>query len=192
MDIVLSLGLIILLSPLLLGIAAFIRLFSGGPVLFRQVRLGEMGKDFKILKFRTLYPSATATEDHRRFVSSLNSDNQTIRKPDLAGRLIPGGKFLRSWSLDELPQLINVLLGEMSIIGPRPDVLAWNDYEEWQLQRFECLPGITGLWQVSGKNRLTFSQMIELDIQYVENRSLGLDLWILIKTFRVLMLRDNA
>ena len=191
-DIVVSLSLAILLAPLLIGIAIFIRVVSGGPVFFRQKRLGEMGKDFEIFKFRTMIPSLTATEEHRRFVSSLNADNQQVRKPDLSARLIPGGRFLRSWSLDELPQLFNVLRGDMSIIGPRPDVLAWNDYEEWQLQRFACLPGITGLWQVSGKNRLTFEQMIELDIEYVNNRSLGLDLWILVKTFRVLIRRDNG
>lgn len=80
----------------------------------------------------------------------------------------------------------------MSLVGPRPDVLAWYDYDEWQLRRFETLPGLTGLWQVSGKNRLTFHRMIELDIQYVDSRSIGLDLWILLKTVRVLFSRDNA
>jgi len=122
----------------------------------------------------------------------LSAGNQIIEKPNLAGRLIPGGKFLRSWSLDELPQLFNIIRGEMSLIGPRPDVLQWHDYEEWQLKRFETLPGITGLWQVSGKNRLTFGQMIELDIEYVENQSLRLDFWIMLKTTRVLLFRDNG
>lgn len=115
-----------------------------------------------------------------------------LSKPNFAGQFIPGGKFFRSWSIDELPQLINVLRGEMSLVGPRPDVLAWYDYDEWQLRRFETLPGLTGLWQVSGKNRLTFHRMIELDIQYVDSRSIGLDLWILLKTVRVLFSRDNA
>jgi len=191
-DVVVSVGLAVVLSPLLVTIAIFIRCVSGGPVLFRQIRLGEMGNDFEILKFRTLYPSPSATEDHRKFVSNLSAGNQIIEKPNLAGRLIPGGKFLRSWSLDELPQLFNIIRGEMSLIGPRPDVLQWHDYEEWQLKRFETLPGITGLWQVSGKNRLTFGQMIELDIEYVENQSLRLDFWIMLKTTRVLLFRDNG
>jgi lipopolysaccharide/colanic/teichoic acid biosynthesis glycosyltransferase len=191
-DVVGSLVLLVLLSPLLLGIALFIRIVSGGPVLFRQKRLGEMGRDFAILKFRTLYPSATATEDHRKFIANLSAENKVVGKPDLEGRLIPGGKFLRAWSLDELPQLLNILRGEMSLIGPRPDVLAWYDYEEWMLRRFESLPGLTGLWQVSGKNRLTFQQMIDLDIRYIEARSIWLDTWILFKTFRVLLFRDNG
>ena len=191
-DIVASIILIVLLSPLLLAIAIFIRCVSRGPALFRQVRLGEMGQDFVILKFRTLHPSSTATREHQLFVANLSASNQVLEKPDLAGRLIPGGKFLRSWSLDELPQLFNVLSGEMSLIGPRPDVLAWCDYDEWQLRRFETLPGLTGLWQVSGKNRLTFQEMINLDIRYVETRSITLDLWILFRTVKVLFSRDNG
>lgn len=191
-DVLVSIALAILLAPLLIGIAIFIRFVSGGPVFFRQERLGEMGKDFEILKFRTLFPSTTATEDHRKFVSTLSSGNQVVRKPELAGRLIPGGKFLRSWSLDELPQLFNIIRGEMSLIGPRPDVLHWYDYEEFQLKRFEVRPGITGLWQVSGKNSLTFDEMIRLDVEYVENRSLRLDFWIILKTIRVVLFGGNG
>lgn len=191
-DILASLAMIVLLSPLLLAIACFIRCVSGGPVLFRQMRVGDMGNDFEILKFRTLYPLSTASKDHQQFVAQLSTNNQVLVKPDLAGRFILGGQFLRSWSIDELPQLFNVLRGEMSLVGPRPDVLAWYDYDEWQLKRFETLPGLTGLWQVSGKNRLTFHEMINLDIQYVETRSVALDFWILLKTVRVLFSRDNA
>jgi lipopolysaccharide/colanic/teichoic acid biosynthesis glycosyltransferase len=191
-DIVASLVFLVLLSPLLIAVALFIRLGSRGTVLFRQSRVGEMGNDFEILKFRTLTASETATKDHQKFIAQLSAENEVLRKPNLAGRFIPGGKFLRSWSIDELPQLINVLRGEMSLIGPRPDVLAWHDYDEWQLRRFETLPGLTGLWQVSGKNRLTFQQMIDLDIQYVDTRNIGLDFWILLKTVRVLFSRDNG
>jgi lipopolysaccharide/colanic/teichoic acid biosynthesis glycosyltransferase len=191
-DIFVSLAMLLVLSPLLIAIAVFIRCVSKGPILFKQMRMGEMGRDFEILKFRTLRPMDSATADHQQFMSQLTTGNQAMQKPNLAKRLIPGGKFLRGWSLDELPQLFNVLRGEMSLIGPRPDVLAWSHYENWQLKRFETLPGLTGLWQVSGKNRLTFHEMIKLDIQYVERRSIGLDFWIMLKTARVLFSKDNA
>lgn len=112
-------------------------------------------------------------------------------KPDISSRLILGGSFLRLASLDELPQLFNVLLGDMTIVGPRPDVLQWEDYEPWQHRRFEVVPGITGLWQVSGKNRLSFDEMIRLDIQYAEKRSFPLDVWILWKTLAVIFRCGN-
>lgn len=191
-DLVVSVSLILLLSPLLITIGLFIRLTSGGPVLFKQIRLGEMGKEFVIYKFRTLHNCPNATSDHRQFVNSLSSAGSAITKPDLTDRLICGGNFLRRSSLDELPQLLNILRGEMSLIGPRPDVLLWEDYLPNQLRRFEVLPGVTGLWQVSGKNRLTFNEMIEKDIEYVTHRSLLLDLKIAVRTVRLLILRDNA
>ncbi len=191
-DLVGALTLLVLLSPLLILIAAFIRITSGGPVFFTQVRLGEMGREFVIYKFRTLQICSRATDDHRQFVSNLSANGNAIGKPDLSKRLIPGGNFLRKTSLDELPQLLNIIRGEMSLIGPRPDVLLWEDYQPWQLRRFEVLPGVTGLWQVSGKNRLTFNEMIDKDIEYVTKRSIGLDLRIAIKTVRMLLLRENA
>jgi lipopolysaccharide/colanic/teichoic acid biosynthesis glycosyltransferase len=191
-DLSVSAALLIVLSPLLLAIGVFIRLTSGGPVLFKQVRLGEMGKEFVIYKFRTLRNCPDATSNHRDFVNSLSSSGSAIVKPDLTKRLIPGGNVLRKTSLDELPQLLNILKGEMSLIGPRPDVLLWDDYQPDQLRRFEVLPGVTGLWQVSGKNRLTFQEMIEKDIEYVSHRSFLLDLKIALRTVRLLLLRDNA
>jgi len=190
-DVVLSVCLFVLLSPILLFIAGYILFRDGGPVLFRQWRLGSEGKSFVIYKFRTLKHSHQATADHRQFVAKLSSDNSVTTKPDLARRAIPGGVFLRSTSLDELPQLWNILRGDMSLIGPRPDVLQWEDYQPWQRKRFEVVPGVTGLWQVSGKNRLTFNQMIDKDIEYVENRSVWLDLTIALKTFRLIVQRDN-
>jgi lipopolysaccharide/colanic/teichoic acid biosynthesis glycosyltransferase len=190
-DLVVSASLLLILSPLLIAIAAFIRLTSGGPVLFKQVRLGEMGKEFIIYKFRTLHNCPNATHNHRQYVNSLSSADSAIVKPDLTDRMIPGGNFLRKSSLDELPQLMNILKGEMSLVGPRPDVLHWEDYQPYQLRRFEVLPGVTGLWQVNGKNRLTHSQMIEMDIEYVTHRSFLLDLRIALKTVRVLLFREN-
>jgi len=185
--------LLVILMPALLAIGLFIRCVSRGPVLFTQQRLGEMGRYFVIYKFRTLYPSnpTNATQEHREFVAGLTTSDEAASKPDMSHRLIMGGGFLRSHSLDELPQLLNVLLGEMSLIGPRPDVLDWQDYPPWQLKRFEATPGITGLWQVSGKNRLTFPQMVELDIKYIEQRSFLLDMWILAKTFKLVLSKDN-
>ncbi len=191
-DVIASLCLIAALCPLILMIAIYIWLMDGGPVLFKQKRLGFMGRDFVIYKFRTLKTCPSATSEHRKFVAGLSSSEEAACKPDLSERAIPGGNFLRRTSLDELPQLFNILRGEMSLIGPRPDVLEWSDYRQWQLRRFEVVPGVTGLWQVSGKNRLTFNEMIEKDIEYVENRSLRMDLMIALMTFRLLLTRDNS
>jgi lipopolysaccharide/colanic/teichoic acid biosynthesis glycosyltransferase len=193
---VLDLLMVAALSPVLLPImfliACHIKLGSKGPVFFCQRRLGYGGKHFTILKFRTLKPEEyCVTSNHRAYVADLIDSDQPAAKPDISKRLIRGGKFLRDASLDELPQLFNVLRGDMSIVGPRPDVLEWEDYKPWQRRRFEVAAGITGLWQVSGKNRLTFDEMIRLDIRYAETRSLRLDIWILWKTLSVVFRRGN-
>ncbi len=190
-DCVVSGLLLIVLSPLLLLIAVYIRVVSRGPVFFTQSRLGLMGNEFTIYKFRTLKCSSTATADHKAYVANLSATDGVLTKPDLSSRMIPGGKFLRQTSLDELPQLINILRGNMSLVGPRPDVMDWTDYKTEQLRRFEVVPGVTGLWQVNGKNRLTFEQMIDNDVHYVDHRSVWLDLLILVKTFGLLVQRDN-
>ncbi len=182
--------LIVALLPLLVAIACYVKLVSRGPIIFRQARIGAGAKTFVILKFRTMHVSHDEDE-HRRYVAQLADRDTPASKPNHRSRLIPGAKFLRSLSLDELPQLFNVLLGQMSLIGPRPEVLKIEDYEPWQLRRFEVLPGISGLWQVSGKNRLTFKQMIDLDIRYVDSLSAKLDLSIALKTLRVIFTRDN-
>lgn len=180
------------LLPIMFLIACFIKCVSKGPVLFCQQRLGYGGKYFKIFKFRTLKPEEyCVTKHHRQYVTQLIGNDAPAAKPDISSRLILGGSFLRLASLDELPQLFNVLLGDMTIVGPRPDVLQWEDYEPWQHRRFEVVPGITGLWQVSGKNRLSFDEMIRLDIQYAEKRSFPLDVWILWKTLAVIFRCGN-
>ncbi len=190
-DVVVSILLLILLSPLLLALTLLIKCVSPGPVLFVQDRLGARGKRFRMLKFRTMVLD-NDTSDHNQYVASLAKSTGPLTKLDSSSKLIPCGGWLRRYSLDELPQLINVLLGQMSIIGPRPDVIELEAYESWQLRRFDVLPGITGLWQVSGKNRLSFEEMLKLDVTYVDNRSFWLDVEICLKTLPVLCGLNSA
>lgn len=186
-DILVAGMLAVLLSPLLIAIGLYIAIVSPGPILFIQPRIGMGGRMFNIWKFRTMtVRDEDPNAEHRAYIVDLAGTNEPLRKPDHSERLIPGGRLLRQFSLDELPQLVNVMRGEMSVIGPRPDVLPLSDYRTEQQRRFEVAPGITGLWQVSGKNRLSFDEMIQLDIHYVDHRSCLLDAWILIKTIPVL------
>lgn len=187
--------LIVLFSPawavLMLAIAALVRLVSSGPVLFKQERVGYRGHLFVCLKFRTMFVGAD-TVAHKTHLDRLMSDNVPMVKMDTHGdpRLIPFGRLLRSSGLDELPQIFNVLRGEMSLVGPRPCVpYEYARYTDEQKKRFETAPGLTGLWQVSGKNRTTFVEMNQLDIQYVRRRSLWLDIGIISKTLPVLGLQ---
>jgi lipopolysaccharide/colanic/teichoic acid biosynthesis glycosyltransferase len=173
------------LAPLMAFLALFIKLASPGPVFFTQNRIGYRGRTFKCLKFRSMRPNSD-TKVHQNHLRDLIASDRPMTKIDVMGdpRLIPLGALLRSSGLDELPQLINVLRGDMSIVGPRPCTpYEFQDYLPWQKERCHSLPGLTGLWQVSGKNKTTFSEMINLDIQYVRNRSLLEDLRIMYKTF---------
>jgi lipopolysaccharide/colanic/teichoic acid biosynthesis glycosyltransferase len=157
---------------------------SNGPVFFRQERVGYRGRRFRCYKFRTMTVGADSSA-HQAYLSQLMGSNAPMVKMDSLGdsRLIPGGWLLRASGLDELPQLINVLRGEMSLIGPRPCLpYEYERYLPWQQQRFNATPGLTGLWQVSGKNRTTFDEMIRLDIEYAKNQSLWLDARIVLKT----------
>jgi lipopolysaccharide/colanic/teichoic acid biosynthesis glycosyltransferase len=175
--------------PLAGLIAILIRLVSPGPVLFRQERVGHLGRRFMCLKFRTMAIGAE-TAKHQEHLRQLINSNAPLVKLDAHGdaRIIPFGLWLRSSGLDELPQLINVLRGEMSLVGPRPcTTCEYGLYLPWQRERFNTLPGLTGLWQVSGKNRTTFAEMIELDIRYARNKNLWLDLAIILKTLPVLL-----
>jgi lipopolysaccharide/colanic/teichoic acid biosynthesis glycosyltransferase len=170
--------------PLGILIAAWVKLVSPGPALFRQERIGHMGARFRCLKFRTMKVNADTTV-HREHLNHLMTSNRPMKKLDSTGdsRLIPGGLWLRSLGIDELPQIINVLRGDMSLVGPRPSTA--YEYELFQprhRRRCETLPGLTGLWQVNGKNRTTFEKMMELDVTYCETKSLFLDLKILIST----------
>lgn len=181
--------------PVVLLIALMIKLVSRGPVLFRQERIGYYGQPFTIYKFRTMHVDAP-TVAHQEHLKDLINSSKPMTKMDATDpRVIRGGGILRATGLDELPQLINVLRGEMSIVGPRPCTpYEYEHYSPWHSRRLEALPGLTGLWQVSGKNKLSFEQMIQLDIHYAEQSSIWLDLRIMLKTFPVLaaQLRESV
>ena len=167
--------------PVFLAVPVLIKCASPGPVFFRQRRFGAGGRPFILWKFRTVEINE-ASARHRLHVSELMDSNRPLKKRDYELAIIPGGRFLRRFGLDELPQLFNVLKGEMSLVGPRPDVVPLRNYQPWQRRRFEVVPGITGLWQVCGKNDTTFATMMRLDILYVRRRSFWLDLMILLRT----------
>ncbi len=169
--------------------AIVMRLTSPGPLLFRQERIGYRGQRFWLFKFRTMHVSAD-TKAHQAHVAELLQSAVPMQKLDTKGdsRLIAGGRLLRASGLDELPQVINVLRGEMSIVGPRPCLpYEYELYSAGQRQRLGCVPGLTGLWQVSGKNQTSFPRMVELDISYAQRLSLGLDLKIMLMTGPVLL-----
>ena len=168
---------LILFSPLFLLIAIFIKIVSPGPVFYRQERVGYLGRRFTFWKFRTMHVNNDAT-GHKQYLSHLIGGDAPMAKLDDRGdpRIIPFGTLLRSTCLDEMPQLFNVLLGDMSLVGPRPCLpYEAEEYLQWHARRFDIVPGMTGLWQVSGKNRLTFKEMIRLDIRYSRLMSPWLD-----------------
>jgi lipopolysaccharide/colanic/teichoic acid biosynthesis glycosyltransferase len=173
-----------LVLPLGLLIGLMVKLVSPGPALFKQQRVGYRGRLFTCLKFRTMRVNAD-TGVHTGHMVHLMKSGRPMTKLDAVGdsRLITGGWLLRSCGLDELPQLINVLRGEMSLVGPRP-CLAYEceNYQRRHCERFDTPPGLTGFWQVKGKNRTTFEEMLDLDLYYVKHKSLLLDLAIIART----------
>jgi len=186
-----SVGLVIL-SPLMALIAIVIKLDSPGPVLFRQTRVGKGGRTFTFYKFRSMVYNADARV-HQEYYHKLihgqaemysdGSQDGGVLKMVNDDRITRVGRFLRKSSLDELPQLINVIKGEMSLVGPRPPIpYEVEEYNEWHKRRLEAVPGITGLWQVRGRSRVSFDEMIQMDIEYIERQSLWLDLKILLLT----------
>ena len=182
---------LIVFSPLFLAIGILIKIVSPGPVFFKQTRIGYGAKEFNFWKFRTMKVNAD-TSGHQEYLCELINEEdedgvesvKPMTKLDCDDpNIIPFGRFLRNTCLDELPQLINVLYGEMSLVGPRPPIpYEVEEYLIWHKSRFDGLPGMTGLWQVSGKNRLSFKEMIRLDIQYERQMSLLTDLKILVMT----------
>ena len=190
-DILLSLLLLIMLSPLLLIIAGLVKWSSRGPVIFRQVRVGQMMKPFRMCKFRTMYANADHGVHHSYVSWFITSSDKTqdqdkiqVFKLTNDTRITPIGHFLRRTSLDELPQLWNVLIGDMSLVGPRPPL--WYElqqYKPWHRSRvLEAKPGITGLWQVVGRSRTTFDEMVRLDLRYTRTMSFWGDIKILLAT----------
>jgi exopolysaccharide biosynthesis polyprenyl glycosylphosphotransferase len=190
LDVALSLAALVGTAPIMGLIAAFIQLDSPGPVLFTQRRVGEGGRPFDIIKFRSMRQGA---EEQQAQLQELNQATGPLFKIKSDPRLTRMGRFLRRLSLDELPQFINVLRGEMSIVGPRPGLPSEvAQYEAWQRQRLEVPPGITGLWQVSGRSDLSFDEMCLLDVYYIENWTLGLDLTIMLRTIPRVVFAEGA
>jgi lipopolysaccharide/colanic/teichoic acid biosynthesis glycosyltransferase len=179
-----ALFLLILISPLFTLVAFFIKIVSPGPIFYRQERIGYQGRRFTLWKFRTMHVNNNAAGHEQYLTYLIESDAPMMKLDDKRDhRIIPFGNVLRSSCIDELPQLINVLLGDMSLVGPRPCLpYEAEKYLQWHTRRFDTVPGMTGLWQVSGKNRLTFKQMIRLDIRYARKMSLWLDAKILFLT----------
>ncbi len=174
--------------PLMVCIALWVAITSPGPIFYRQPRVGLKGRRFMIVKFRTMKVNAE-THSHETYLEQLMVSDQPMIKLDAKGdpRLILGGKLLRALGLDELPQIFNVVRGEMSVVGPRPcTVREFELYTPRDRERVNAVPGLTGFWQVNGKNRTTFRQMVEMDVFYAENISLRLDLKIIARTFPAL------
>jgi lipopolysaccharide/colanic/teichoic acid biosynthesis glycosyltransferase len=170
----------LLAAPLLLPLALLVKLESpSGPVVFSQLRTGKHGRRFKIYKFRTMVPNA---EELKKELAHLNELQWPDFKITNDPRVTRVGRFLRRTSLDELPQLLNVVRGEMSLVGPRPTSFDASTYKLWQTERLDAVPGLTGLWQIHGRASTEFSERLRLDIAYIEHRCLALDIELLLRT----------
>jgi lipopolysaccharide/colanic/teichoic acid biosynthesis glycosyltransferase len=198
LDVTIAATILIVTTPVLLAIALAIKLSSRGPVLFRQARVGHHGHDFVMFKFRTMRTGCSA-DSHRAYVTKMLlgevADLEAGGLYKLHGdpRVTGVGHFLRRFSLDELPQLLNVLRGEMSLVGPRPALhYEVSLYEPQHLLRFLAPPGMTGLWQVSGRSRLSMRQALDLDVEYVQAQSMRLDLLILLRTAPAVFRGEDA
>lgn len=200
LDLCLAAVTLIVVAPILLTIALAVRLDSKGPVLFRQARAGRNGQQFTVNKFRTMRTDADESV-HRAYVEGLihgqaervSDGRRELYKLAVDDRVTPVGRFLRRWSLDELPQLLNVLIGDMSLVGPRPVIpYEVERYPSWYHERFAVKPGLTGLWQISGRNERTYEEMVELDIEFARAWSPSLYLRVLLRTPIVVLTRRGA
>ncbi len=194
LDIVLASTALVVLSPILLLIAVSIKLSSPGPVIFKQTRIGKGGKPFDFYKFRSMHVAGDGSK-HKEFVKNFiqqgkqNCCDQDIKVFKMTDdpRIFKVGKFIRKTSLDEFPQLFNVIKGDMALVGPRPCLpYEWDCYDEWHKNRLKILPGCTGLWQALGRSSVTFEEMVILDVYYISNMTLVLDLKIILLTFPVI------
>jgi exopolysaccharide biosynthesis polyprenyl glycosylphosphotransferase len=190
-DFILAFFLLTILSPLFLLTALLIKLDSPGPVFFTQERVGQGKRRFRLYKFRSMIDGADKLQNDLEVLNEMSGPVFKIRNDP---RITKVGRFLRKFSLDELPQLINVLKGDMSLVGPRP--LPFRDYNgfktDWHRRRFSVRPGITCIWQVNGRNSVTFEKWMQLDMQYIDNWSFWLDLTILCKTIPAVLRRSGA
>ena len=186
-DVVGALLILTALAPVLLAVAIAVRLESPGPALFRQRRYGLDRRAFTVLKFRTMY-TGTSSESHRRYIAELAASARSGRSDELKKltsdpRVTRVGAHLRKWSIDELPQLLNVVAGQMSLVGPRPAIdYELEHYEPHHFERFQVRPGLTGLWQVSGRSQLGFNEMLDLDVEYARTCGPLTDARILLRT----------
>ena len=186
-DVVASLAVLALVWPLLLGLMLWVKLHDGGPALFRQTRVGREGADFTCLKLRSM------TIDAEERLSEMTARDHVLFKSTQDPRVTRPGRFIRRFSLDELPQLWNVVRGDMSLVGPRPPLQSEVDqYEDDMLRRLNVLPGITGLWQVSGRSDLSWEDTVRLDLYYVDNWSMVQDMLILARTVTAVLARRGA
>jgi lipopolysaccharide/colanic/teichoic acid biosynthesis glycosyltransferase len=190
MDLALVLTTIALWLPLNMAIALIIMLTSPGePVVFKQLRTGRGGRRFNMYKFRTMVPNAEALKSNYAYLNELQWPDFKITNDP---RITPIGRFLRKTSLDELPQLFNVLMGDMSLVGPRPTSFGAETYKLWHTERLDVPPGLTGLWQITGRAQLEFDDRLRLDIAYIERRSLWLDINILLRTILAVFYQRGA
>jgi exopolysaccharide biosynthesis polyprenyl glycosylphosphotransferase len=191
LDILLAMGGLIVASPLLLVSAVMVKATSPGPVIFRQQRVGRGGRTFTCYKFRTMHRDAEQRLEEIKHLNEMGGGVTFKMRDD--PRLTNVGRFLRRTSVDELPQMINIFKGEMSWVGPRPPTpKEVEQYSEWHRKRLDVTPGLTGLWQVSGRSELSFDEMVKLDIYYAENWSLAMDMMIILRTIPAVLRREGA
>ncbi len=190
LDILIALSTLIFLSPVLLVIASLIKLTSKGPVFYTQTRVGKGGANFEMIKFRSMVVNASKM---KRDLIEANEMDGPVFKMKNDPRITGIGRFMRKHSIDELPQIINILKGEMSVVGPRPPLpIEVTEYKDWQKQRLAVTPGLTCIWQVSGRNDLSFEEWMNMDMEYIENWSILLDIKLILKTFGVVFSGNGA
>ena len=190
----------LLLAPLLTVIALAVQFSSPGPIFFAQTRIGKNGKPFKFYKFRSMQVGSDQDKDREKTVvqfiqtkAKTKATEKVSTKIVNESRVTGVGRFLRKTSLDELPQLFNVLKGDMSLVGPRPCLpYEWDHYEEWHKRRLSVMPGCTGMWQVAGRSVVGFEDMVVLDLYYIQNASVLLDFGLLLKTLPVMLFGSGA
>jgi lipopolysaccharide/colanic/teichoic acid biosynthesis glycosyltransferase len=188
-DLLIGVPALLLALPLMAAIALAVRIDTPGPALFTQLRTGRHGRRFQMFKFRTMVADAEALKASLAHLNVLPPpDFKIIDDP----RITTVGRFLRATSLDELPQLLNVVRGDMSLVGPRPTSFAPSTYDLWHTHRLDVVPGITGLWQVEGRNATTFDERLRLDVRYMRQMSLRTDLWLMARTVLAVFRRSGA